>query len=517
MCPAVAAAAQGNDGPTTTTTAPAPVTTTPGTTPGPSTTTPGTTPGPSTTTPGTTPGPSTTTVPGAGTSTTTVPGDPTHDPTHDHDHDHDHGEEAPNVVPDAEDPGAGLGDVNSDEDAPADLRVPSGPATGVPAAVGGRVGIATSLADAQALVAATTEELDAAEAALAAARGPLREANARLSQFEGEEAAAARSLAATTALLQSRAVRSYVAGGEQVGQNSLLNADGPLAAGEQLAYANAVAAADTELIEMFRTEQAAASTQVQAAARDAASATVVVDSARARVDEAALAVTDATVALSVAEEDADSFAVDGFTFPVQGPYTFVDSWGFCRDGCARSHKGNDVMAPWGNEIYATERGVIAKIGDVNLGGLRIWLYGASGTRYYYAHLAGVADGIEEGDTVELGEVIGFVGDTGNARGTPPHLHFEIHPAGRGAVDPFPLLRAAAQAQVNADYPLLFPDETAPVFPEAGPVIVRSKGLRIAPVPTEAELVVPHGGRPADSDIPKPEPDPGGGDEKKAGA
>ncbi|MGH2684782.1 MAG: M23 family metallopeptidase, partial [Actinomycetota bacterium] len=105
------------------------------------------------------------------------------------------------------------------------------------------------------------------------------------------------------------------------------------------------------------------------------------------------------------------------------------------------HQGTDIFAPAGTSLLACERGVITKMGTDVLGGIKLWLVGESGARYYYAHLTAFADDIEEGDVVEAGTVVGFVGNTGNAVGTPSHLHFEIHPGAGPAVNPFPLLKA----------------------------------------------------------------------------
>src|SRR3546814_17276147 len=80
------------------------------------------------------------------------------------------------------------------------------------------------------------------------------------------------------------------------------------------------------------------------------------------------------------------------------------------------------------------------MGSDVLGGTKIWVKGESGTYYYYAHLSAFAEGMHDGKLVEPGEVIGFVGDTGNARGGPPHLHFQIHPDGGAPVHPYPLLK-----------------------------------------------------------------------------
>lgn len=134
--------------------------------------------------------------------------------------------------------------------------------------------------------------------------------------------------------------------------------------------------------------------------------------------------------------------VPGFVFPVDGPVQFTDTWGAPRmPGTAQAHwhEGTDVFAAAGTPLVAVEAGVVTTVGSVGLGGLRIWLTGQSGTRFYYAHLQSVAPGIEPGTTVSAGQLVGTVGNTGNAATTPSHLHFEVHPDGGDAVDPYPLL------------------------------------------------------------------------------
>lgn len=146
-------------------------------------------------------------------------------------------------------------------------------------------------------------------------------------------------------------------------------------------------------------------------------------------------------------EAGSEIVIHGFAFPVGDPHSFWDSFGAPRmmgTSYAHAHQGTDIMAPAGTPLLAAERGIITKMGSDVLGGTKIWVKGESGTYYYYAHLSAFAPGMVNGLVVDAGTVIGYVGDTGNARGGAPHLHFEIHPDGGAAVNPYPLLKVVDQ-------------------------------------------------------------------------
>lgn len=122
--------------------------------------------------------------------------------------------------------------------------------------------------------------------------------------------------------------------------------------------------------------------------------------------------------------------------PVQGAMRHVNDWGFPRSG-GRFHEGNDLFATRGTPALAVVSGTaVQRVGA--LGGNQVKLLGDDGTAYYYTHL----DRFGTGGRVGAGTVIGFVGSSGNAAGGPPHIHFEVHPGGGAAVNPFPLVDAA---------------------------------------------------------------------------
>ena len=134
---------------------------------------------------------------------------------------------------------------------------------------------------------------------------------------------------------------------------------------------------------------------------------------------------------------------DAVAMPVAGVHArqVADTFGAPR-GRDRSHEGVDIFATRGTDVVSATRGVVSSVREGGLGGRQVWVLGPAGQRHYYAHLDDWAAGLAAGDVVEEGRVLGSVGDTGNARGTPPHLHYGIYGDG-GAIDPLPLLRAAA--------------------------------------------------------------------------
>lgn len=127
---------------------------------------------------------------------------------------------------------------------------------------------------------------------------------------------------------------------------------------------------------------------------------------------------------------------NGMVFPVAGPNYYSDTWGASRAGGRRTHKGTDIMAATGTPAVATLGGTVTR-GNGATSGLYLRLNADNGWTFYYMHLDSIIIG---SGRVEAGQTIGTVGYTGNASASAPHLHYEIHLPGRGAVNPYPYLR-----------------------------------------------------------------------------
>lgn len=120
----------------------------------------------------------------------------------------------------------------------------------------------------------------------------------------------------------------------------------------------------------------------------------------------------------------------------------TNTWHAPRD-VGRLHEGQDIFAPRGTPIFSATEGYIANIGENTLGGQTVSVIGAGGRVYYYAHLESYAPQLAEGDYATTRTLLGYVGTSGNAAGTPPHLHFGVY-APRGALNPLPLISDRAK-------------------------------------------------------------------------
>jgi peptidoglycan LD-endopeptidase LytH len=128
----------------------------------------------------------------------------------------------------------------------------------------------------------------------------------------------------------------------------------------------------------------------------------------------------------------------GTACPVGQPHSFSDTWGAARSG-GRSHRGTDILAPYGTSVHAIVDGTWAIQSPGPSAGLWAILHGRDGNQYWYLHLQSHTVG--DGASVSAGQQVATNGDTGNARGT-PHVHFELHPGGGSAINPYGTLRQA---------------------------------------------------------------------------
>jgi murein DD-endopeptidase MepM/ murein hydrolase activator NlpD len=135
-----------------------------------------------------------------------------------------------------------------------------------------------------------------------------------------------------------------------------------------------------------------------------------------------------------------------YVFPVYGPSSYIDTFGAARSDVSYHH-GDDIFGQLGQPLLACADGTIFSVGWNKIGGNRLWIVDEQGNQFYYAHLSAFANTAVNGARVKAGQVVGFMGHTGDAEGTPVHLHFEVHPVSLlylgydGAVDPTPYLDA----------------------------------------------------------------------------
>jgi murein DD-endopeptidase MepM/ murein hydrolase activator NlpD len=178
----------------------------------------------------------------------------------------------------------------------------------------------------------------------------------------------------------------------------------------------------------------------------------------------------------------------GYVFPVYGPSSFVDTFGALRgDVSSGWHHGDDIFAPLGAPLLSVASGTVFSVGWNRVGGNRLWLRDGQGNLFYYAHLSAFSPLAVNGSKVNAGDVVGFVGNTGDAQGTPFHLHFEIHPVGLlglgydGAVNPTSYLLAWKHLQ---DVSFAGGDAWAPLHslgsaPKPGAILLTATDISIA--------------------------------------
>jgi murein DD-endopeptidase MepM/ murein hydrolase activator NlpD len=214
----------------------------------------------------------------------------------------------------------------------------------------------------------------------------------------------------------------------------------------------------------------------------------------------------------------------GYVFPVYGSSSYIDTYGAERgDVSGGWHHGDDIFAALGAPLLAVAHGTVFSVGWNKIGGWRLWLRDDAGNEFYYAHLSAYSPFAVNGAIVDAGDVLGFVGNTGDAQGTPYHVHFEVHPVGLlglgydGAVDPTPYLDKWQRLQdVRFDAVAGWTPKSSAAAPKAGAILLQSSDISSAsgldpeslkraftPSPTQGE-----GGLPAPKDQ-QPAVNPGG--------
>lgn len=313
-------------------------------------------------------------------------------------------------------------------------------------------------------VAAAQRRANAAAARYAQAVGALAVAERKTNELKAQADRTAGELAGLESQVRQFAVRQYVNGGAEI---AWLEAEDVTRAARTQAMVRFVRLGDTDAIDRYealvedlavekaaltraaeaqrgavsrlRTEEAAAQRELArlqeiqrraeaAAAREAAAR----DAAARRSPTAAARPSRAAPAPSGGA--ARVIGSGNWICPVQGPRSFTNDWGFPRSG-GRRHQGTDIMSPRGTEVVASVAGTVRHHGS-RLGGMSYYLRGNDGNTYFGTHLSGYA----ASGAVAAGTVIGYVGNSGNASGGSPHLHFEIHPGGGGPTNPYPTLR-----------------------------------------------------------------------------
>ncbi|HKP18508.1 MAG TPA: M23 family metallopeptidase [Gaiellaceae bacterium] len=179
----------------------------------------------------------------------------------------------------------------------------------------------------------------------------------------------------------------------------------------------------------------------------------------------------------------------GYVFPVYGPSGYGDSFAAPRgDVSGGWHHGDDIFAPLGAPILAIAEGTVFSVGWNDIGGYRLWLRDRAGNEFYYAHLSAYTKLAVNGRHVHAGDVLGFVGSTGDAEGTPFHLHFEVHPVSLlflgydGAVNPTTYLNAwerLEDVRILAAVPFLGPAARPSNAPTPGAILLESSDISTA--------------------------------------
>lgn len=315
--------------------------------------------------------------------------------------------------------------------------------------VGAAFGAETEVQKLQNQIRALQDEVKKAGDAYSAAYWALDATRVQIAEVDRQIAAEESELASASALLGERVAEMYRSGGAEY-LRILLSSDDLNDVFMRLEFMERVSSQDAQVIEDIKriradlTAKRAGLEELRVRQNEEAER-LKADAARIEAELKAQQTEydrlQRQLAAAIAAEKARTGSTsarvgpNGMVFPVNGPHYYQDTWGAARSG-GRTHKGTDIMAKQGVPCVAVLSGTVRAKSN-SLGGLTIWLTADNGWAFYYAHLSRYQ--VTSG-RVQAGQVIGYVGSTGNASASAPHLHFEIHPNGGAAVNPYPYLR-----------------------------------------------------------------------------
>ena len=341
-------------------------------------------------------------------------------------------------------------DVAPSEAPPQEIPVLPAPNLAAPKSLNLEQALRALSAEQRAKVLIAQQAADEVTVKVQAAQIALQQSSDQATDIGAKKVRLEASLIKTTEQMRARSIAAYT--GERLELLNILvsskDVDSLLRRAELV---NAAQHARAELVSQFRGQQ-------QELTQEEKDLSGLVDDRRNQLEQLVKAEQDLTAKLEAVKnelgaiEGGTQVALGGFVFPVQPPFQFTDTFGAPRmvgTPDYHTHQGNDIFGTRGSPLRACVRGVIRLLGQNRLGGNKLWLVGADGSAYYYAHLSAFTEGVVNGTVVNAGDVVGFLGDSGNAAGTSPHLHFEFHPGGGPAVDPFPLLDSVRKSDSEA--------------------------------------------------------------------
>jgi murein DD-endopeptidase MepM/ murein hydrolase activator NlpD len=290
---------------------------------------------------------------------------------------------------------------------------------------------ASAAGSVDAKIAAAKKAANAAAARLDGATRELAKAEEDVAKFRAQSATNQKKIDELQQRLRTFALREYKTG--QHARFTALDDPSELARSRYLAQSVVLGSVDDlDAYRVLKADEAQTQNALDARLRDRLAAVTKLKAQRAGL---VAQLNSLGKAMKAQKNGARVLAHGAWVCPVQGARAFSNDWGQPRSG-GRRHKGTDVFAPYGTPVVAPVGGLVADH-DSGLGGKGFWLRGSDGNTYYGAHLSRFG----AVGPVSQGQVVGYVGTSGNARGGPAHLHFEIHPGGGAAVNPYGTLRA----------------------------------------------------------------------------